>query len=287
MNYTTKKCEYCEKMFDINLDNKQSKNRRFCSISCSSKIINKGKNNGKKRTIEFKENLSNRYLGDGNPFYGKKHKKESITKMSKSSQWDEDKFKYCNMSKTEKEIFDGILISDGSLSKSRISARLTFGFKYLETINRIIDDLKSIKFLKPWKYNYFDSRTNNEYINYFTKSNSYRDLLYEYNRWYKNGIKNIPNDLEITPLLSYWWFICDGYILKDNVYLCTDSFNADDLKIIQLKFKELNFNVSITKNNRIFFKKESSLNFLKWISTDINIQNEYLYKWNIKNKITI
>ena len=277
-----RKCELCSNDFEVNINNKRSNKQRFCSGICA-KRYNGLNNKGKKRTEKYKKEMSLKNSGINNPFYGKKHTQDSISKMSKSSQWNETKYKYCNMTENEKEIFDGIMISDGSLTKSRISARLTLGFKYLETIERIITDLPSINFSKPWKYiSKSDKRTSKSYINFFTKSNSYRDLLFEYNRWYKNGIKIIPSDVKITSLMCYWWYVCDGFILDNNVYLCTDSFNKDDLIIILNKLNKLNFKITIRSNNRLFFTKQSSIDFIDYISDNINIQKEYLYKWNIK-----
>lgn len=283
MKIEKRKCELCDNFFEVNIDNKKSNSQIFCSKSCAGKV----KNLGKKHTDEWKKEMSLRNCGENNPFFGKTHTVDSISKMSISSQWSEDKYKYCNMSNIEKEIFDGIMISDGSLSKSRISARLTLGFKYLETIERIITDLSSMNFSEPYKYeSKIDIRTNKSYINYNTKSSFYRDLLFEYDRWYINSIKIIPKDIKITQLFCYWWYVCDGFILNNNVYLCTDSFNIKDLEIIKTKLIDKGFKTSIRKNKRIFIHKKSSLDFLNWIS-NINIQPEYLYKWYIKNNTTI
>ena len=280
----TKLCKKCDELFEVNINNKRSNNKLFCSSTCA-KSYNGSNNKGRLRTKEFKENMSIKNSGKDNPFFGKKHTENSLLKMSKTSQWSDNKFKFCNMTETEKEIFDGIMISDGSLNNSRISARLTLGFKYSETIDRIINDLSSINFLKPWKYeSNIDKRTKKKYINFYTKSNFYRDLLFEYNRWYVNNIKIIPEDIKLTSLMCYWWFVCDGYISKNNVHLCTDSFNNNDLEFLKLNLIKIGFDVSVTKNKRIFIKKKSSLDFLNWISNNI-IQKEYLYKWDIK-KIT-
>ena len=274
-----KKCELCGDDFEYNPNNKRSSNKRFCTSLCA-KRFNGLNNKDKKRTDDFKKMMSDKNKGENNPFFGKIHSVESLEKMSKSSQWDESKYKYCNLTKNEKEILDGIIISDGSISISRISGRLSLIFKYIETINRAIIDLPSMKFLKPWKYeSNIDKRTNKSYINYQTKSLSYHDILLEYNRWYKNGIKIIPDDLEITPLMCYWWFIGDGYNSNKNVYLCTDSFDKNSVEKINDKFKIKGFKTSITSRNRIFFDKKSSIIFLDWISKDIEIQKEYLYKW--------
>lgn len=139
--YDTKKCELCEKEFVVNIKNKISKKKRFCSGLCAKKS-NGLNNKGKKRTDEFKDTLSKKLTGKGNPFFNKKHKNESIEKMKESSKWKEDRYKYCNMNDKEKEIFDGIMLSDGCLSSSRISSRLSLGFKHKNTLNRIIKDLK-------------------------------------------------------------------------------------------------------------------------------------------------
>lgn len=275
----TKICELCKSEFEFNHRNKRSSQRRFCSTSCS-KRNNGLSNKGRSHTDEWKKMMSERNKGENNPFFGKKHKMESIKMMSESSLWNENDYSYCNMSDIEREIFDGIIISDGSLSISSISGRLSIVSKYSETIERIIKDLPSINFLNYWKYDSKpDKRTNKSYTNYQTKSNSYRDLLYEYNRWYKNGIKIIPIDVKITPLMCYWWFIGDGYNLNNNVYLCTDSFDKSSLMMINDKLIENGFNTIIRQNNRIAFDKKSSIIFLDWISKDIEIQKEYLYKW--------
>lgn len=276
-----RKCELCSNDFEVNINNKRSNKKRFCSSICAIKY-NGLNNKGKKRTDEYKKEMSIKNSGKNNPFYGKKHTIDSISKMSKSSQWNENKYKYCNMTENEKEIFDGIMISDGSLNNSRISARLTLGFKYLETVNRIINDLPSINFSTPWKYNTYNNIHKKNYIHFFTKSNSYRDLLFEYNRWYNNNIKIIPSDIEITPLMCYWWYVCDGYLTDNNVYLCTDNFQKKYLKLISNKMKKNGFNNSITTRNRIRLPKKDTINFLNYIS-NINIQKEYLYKWNDEN----
>lgn len=279
MELEIKKCELCGEPFEYNPRNKRSSNKRFCTSLCA-KRYNGLNNKDRKHTEEFKKMLSDRNKGENNPFFGRVHSVESLNKMSKSSQWDESKYKYCNLTKKEKEILDGILISDGSISVSRISGRLSFGFMYIETINRIINDLKSIEFLKPWKYeSKEDKRTKKSYVSYLTKSRAYHDLLLEYNRWYKNGIKIIPIDIEITPLMCYWWFIGDGYNSNNNVYLCTDSFDKESINLVNKKLKQIGFTTAIRSSNRIAFDKKSSTDFLEWISKDIEIQKEYLYKW--------
>lgn len=281
--YIEKRCELCDSFFKININNKRSSKRRFCCGKCAK--IHNGKNNkGKIHTEEMKRRMSEKNSSEGNPFYGKKHTPESIEKMKKSAQWDEKRYKYSNMNEKEKEIFDGIMLSDGCLYSSRISSRLSLGFKYRETLERIITDLNSLKFSNILEYKSKEhKKTGKRYTNYFTKSSFYRDLLSEYNRWYINKNKIVPPDIQLTPLTCYWWYVCDGYLLNNNVYLCTDSFDEQSLYLLKIKLESLDLKVSLRKNKRIFLDKKSSKIFLKWLSSDIDIQKEYSYKWKLKN----
>lgn len=68
---------------------------------------------------------------------------------------------------------------------------------------------------------------------------------------------------------------CSLLCAQKNVYLCTDS----SINLVNEKLKKLGFITSIRHNNRIFFDKNSSIVFLDWISKNIEIQKEYLYKW--------
>jgi hypothetical protein len=284
-NIIIKKCRLCNSEFEVNINNKRSNKKEFCSSKCAT-TYNGLNNKGKTRSDEFKKLLSEKSKGVNNHFYGKKHSEKTINEMKESSKWDESKFRYCNMNDIEKQIFDGILISDGCISNSRISGRLTLGFKYKETLERIINDLKSLNFSNIYEYkkNINFNRKCKLYTYYHTKSNFYRDLFFQYERWYINKKKIIPNDFILTPLSCYWWYVCDGYISRNNIFLCTDSYEKNYLLDISNKINKLGFRNNITTRNRIRLFKKDSKNFLNWISIDnnINIQNEYLYKWNIK-----
>jgi hypothetical protein len=264
-------CKYCDNEFSINVNNKRQNKKIFCSKNCSSKY-NGEQNKGRKHSVEV--NLKKGLKGELNPFFNKKHTTESKLKMSKSSQSDISKFKFCNMTKYEKEVFDGLLLSDGCLGiKSRISARLTFGFKFIETLEAIRNELKSITFSNI----NIDKKTGC----YHFKSKYYHDLLKENKRWYFNGNKKVPRNIIITEKSCYWWFIGDGYNLRDNVYLCTDSFLKEDNLLLINKLNKLGFKPSLTSKNRIRFNKKDTINFLKWIIPKDGIIDKYKYKWKI------
>lgn len=273
MEKEKRKCELCKEVFEINSKRKDQIKKRFCSSYCA-KSFNGKNNKGKKRTKEQRLKISESIKGENNPFYGKTHSKKTKQLIGEKNRWDNSKFRFCNMTLEEREVLDGLLLSDGCLSeKSRISARLTFGFKFKETVEEIFKELHSIRFSPIWQSEHTKC--------YHSKSNMYHDLLDENKRWYPDGEKIVPKDIAITPLSCYWWFIGDGYTSEGNVYLCTDSFIKEDNEYLINKLKEFGFSPSLRSNNRIAFSKVDTIKFLEWIKPENGILKQYEYKWEI------
>lgn len=281
----TKKCAKCDLEFTYR-DTKRNSKRMFCSSLCAKKQT--GQNNkNRKHSQESKQKISDKVSNINNPFHGKKHSNETLDVMSaKRKQSAIKKLKFTNLDGWQKSIMNGLMISDGSISKNsgNFSARLTLGFKYKETVNRIISDLYPVKFSKILETKRI--RSINECTSYHCKSLSYADLLEMYNRWYINGIKHIDRSIIFDPLFIYWWYICDGYITKYGACLCTESFNRDDLKWITERFSDILIESKITKRNRILISRDSTIKLFNIINKgNIIKQKEYLYKFQIKWKI--
>ncbi len=267
----TKKCELCESDFVVNLRRKRDINKRFCSSLCAKKY-NGLSNKGRKFSDEI--NKKKGLPGEKNPFFGKKHTQASKNKISIANKWNSEDFVYCNLSDIEKQVLEGVMMGDGCISESsRISSRLTFGFKFKDTVSDIFAALPSLRFSNPWQSNISKC--------WHSKSNMYSDLLQFNKRWYKNNKKIVPLDILLTPISCYWWYIGDGYITDKNVYLCTDCFTKKEVKFLINKLKEKGFICNITSKNRIRFFKKDSLNFLKWLEEHNKIHKQYNYKWKI------
>ena len=267
-------CEQCKKHFNVNEKLKVERNKRFCSSFCSKQHTGL-KNKGRKHSE--KVNKTKGLVGELNPMFGKTHSDELKKQITKTKlETNKKNVKNCNLTNIEKEILDGIMISDGCLtSTTSISARLSLGFKYNETLEDIKKVLPSIIF----------GNTNvvNNGSSFHNKSKMYGDLLTENIRWYINGKKIIPKDIKITNTMCYWWFIGDGYNSNNNVYLCTDSFTNNENLLLIDKLNEIGFKCSLTSKNRIRFYKKDSIEFLKWITPIEGIHKQYEYKWKLKN----
>jgi hypothetical protein len=280
-----KECILCSIDFSYK-DTKRNSKRIFCSSYCAIKS-NGMRNKGKKMSLETKKKISIKTTGENNPFYGKKHKKDTIelikNKRIKSAK---ERIKYTGIPIDQISILEGILISDGSLNNPRnsFSTRLTLGFKYKETLERIIKDLNHIQFGKISVSKRI--RLVNEITGYHCKSLSYGDLTEFKNRWYVNGIKRIDLSVKINPKFLYWWYICDGYMTKYGMCLCTESFTENDILSIIEKLKDYSIDSKMLKRKRILISRKSTIDIFRMIELErIEIQKEYLHKFEIKWEI--
>lgn len=266
-------CALCNTIFEINVNNKRDNNRMACSRQCSA-TINGRKNLGKKRTEEFKQRLRETFSGNGNPFAGKTHSEKSLELMSFSSKWSYGRLNKLELNDIDKEIIDGLLLGDGSMSEySKVSSRLTFGFKFKESCQDIINALPTIKFSPIWE-------STGKYKSYHVKSSYYPLFLLENKRWYNDRIKIIPHDIRITPISCYWWFIGDGYVHAPNIFIATDCFSENDLNILIQKFNNLAFYPKIIKGNRLIFHRNCAIKFMNWLKDNNKIHPQYQYKWD-------
>lgn len=174
---------------------------------------------------------------------------------------------------------DGILLADGHLDPSPVAARLTYGCKFKSTLSDIEKQFDQFHFSEPWlsKTGYWHH-----------KSSYYRDLLCHRKRWYDGKTKIIPEDVMITPLSCYWWFVGDGYQVNYGLKFCTEAFDRQSMDIVRSKLEDLGFSTSITpSSNRLRIRGKSAPRMLDWIRSNINIAEQYTYKWGNHRKQSI
>lgn len=69
------------------------------------------------------------------------------------------------------------------------------------------------------------------------------------NKWYKNNIKIIPNDLELNPQIIAIWYFDDGCncIQNRDAVLCTQSFKLEEAEFLCSKLHPFNLMPKIVK----------------------------------------
>lgn len=192
------------------------------------------------------------------------------------------------LSKEMIEHIEGELLGDGSIRQGVFQANFGLGtsnFEYAEWLSKIF-----INNNMPLQ----GRGINTEYhVSFGTDCIAYRFRtistvqLYDIRqRWYPDGKKRIPKDLEITPLRILHWWIGDGSLRGETSgILCTDCFPIEDQKILIEKINStINVNahiVPIAKGfYRIFIPAQDMLKFLQYMGSPPFKSIEY--KWNVR-----
>ena len=193
---------------------------------------------------------------------------------------------HCNLSQEAKEWIDGELLGDGCLcSQSSYSANFFYGSKYLEYIQYVSDTLQSFGIKQAGKINKDNKCYKNfNYYTYFYASRAYVELLPVRKRWYPDGKKIVPKDVELTPLTVRQWYIGDGCLLhlskrRPFIVLSTCGFSISDVEWLVEQLDSLGFRTTRrSSNNTIHISAFSTQDFLAYI--DKCPVRCYQYKWN-------
>jgi hypothetical protein len=72
------------------------------------------------------------------------------------------------------------------------------------------------------------------------RSLNYAEFVPERVRWYPNGIKAVPPDLRLTPVVLTHWFCGDGRggDQKGTLGFCTDGFSISDVDFLVYRLSE-------------------------------------------------
>jgi len=194
---------------------------------------------------------------------------------------------HCDLSQEAIEWINGELLGDGYLHKiSRHSALFQYGSQYLEYIEYVRDTLKSFGIEQAGKINEHKHKKFKT-INYQYASLAYPELLPIRKKWYPEGKKIVPKDIELTPLVCRQWYIGDGSLISSNdnnghMLLCTCGFTISDIDWLVKKLRYMGFWANRLKSNNTIRIKSRNAN--KTVRDFLNYIGEcpvecYKYKW--------
>lgn len=174
---------------------------------------------------------------------------------------------YIVLTAFQSKAITGSLLGDGFLDKESKNASLR--------ITRSINDIDYLKYEANIFYNFltedakttlvkttsqFDKRTNKEYRScyFLTQRNPvFTELSY---KWYNNGIKVIPNDIELSNIAIAHWIADDGCISTSRVpyrfslEISTQSFSEAEVdflsSLLSFKYNEKFFSSPKIINNK-------------------------------------
>jgi len=188
------------------------------------------------------------------------------------------------------EYFDGLVISDGSLVVGGTSPTAAYS---QSCVKKDWLDLISYNFQKKGIITNFsiDKRKGRNDC-HIIKTPVYEEMYIQYARWYKNGVKIIPKDLNfLSKDFLKNWVYGDGTLINNSTLrLCTDDFAEEEVQWLILSLNknlDIKFKIIYMGMNKKFKPKyraalcirDGLLDFYKYIGKPITCFN---YKWRYK-----
>lgn len=121
----------------------------------------------------------------------------------------------------------------------------------------------------------FDKRTQKTYTSCRFRTRCAPVFVPYRTKWYPEGIKIVPEDLELTPLICAIWFCDDGSAVREGdslqLSLYTDGFQKKEVEflseLLQNKFGD-GFVVQLKSDEKFYIRmrKEAGFNFIDYIT---------------------
>lgn len=105
------------------------------------------------------------------------------------------------------------------------------------------------------------------------------------NKWYPKGVKIVPKDLVLDPLMIAIWFCDDGSnsVKKRYVSFATYSFTKKEVKFLAVQFKTFGIVANVQKNKTIKITGKSYDKFVEFIKPYIIWD---CFKYKIKHRFS-
>jgi len=183
------------------------------------------------------------------------------------------------------EFINGELLGDGHLTyhSNRAGSQYMCSSKYREYLEWLSDKFNSFGIEQSGKIRFIQNKFGTAW-NYSSKS--YVDLKDIRLKWYPNGKKRIPKDLELTPTTMRQWFIGDGnlYYIAGKYPItrfATYGYPQEDVELLVRKINDLGIKCSrYPSDNCIGISRGYIGQFYNYMAKcPDEIKEVYHYKW--------
>jgi len=154
-----------------------------------------------------------------------------------------------SLTERQKAIIVGCLLGDGAMRcKTNALLEINHSFKQRDYVDWKYNELKELVSTRPHK-----RFGNAGRIAYRFTTKSLPDLTEVYRKFYKDGKKIIPDNLNIHPLSLTVWFMDDGCKSYRTIYLNTQKFNVTEQeKLISLLNRQFDIKTSLNKDKTYY-----------------------------------
>ena len=194
---------------------------------------------------------------------------------------------YDNIPDEAIEFITGELLGDGSLpAQSEYSAYYQHGTSRREYLDWLSSMFASWGMKQSGRIRSYITKTGcNQH--YFA-SLSYANLYPLHKKFYPDGKKVVPPDIELTPVVVRQWYIGDGYMTGSGAAISTDGFQNHEVEMLAEKLQGVGIEARTRSNGmpkkqrRVYVPASSIMDFLRYIGPCPEpIKGIYGYKWVI------
>lgn len=205
---------------------------------------------------------------------------------------DKNTFKRLELTPRQLEIVIGSLLGDGNLRnpprgdssfrKTQCRRRrdyLEWHVKELDLFSKPLYD--GIKLAPTRSGNKIKTNERTlEHTDFYTRnSHVFTELR---SKWYKDNVKIIPSDVELSPLVIAVWYCDDGYndVKRKQIRISTNAFTFNEVEILvsKLKANNLFFNIQRVGEKPVMsLSRKSYADFIDVVSPHV-VCNSMLYK---------
>jgi len=193
--------------------------------------------------------------------------------------------KTCNLYGESLDWINGELLGDGCIqTRSQLTGYFVYTSKYLEYIKYVSDTLQRFGIDRAGKIRKnFNSKFNKYTYQY--GSCSYYELKILQEAWYLDGIKDVPMDIKLTPLVCRQWYIGDGNLYqgkecRPSITLATCSFSISAVNRLVKQLISMGFHSTRKPSNNVIhistYSTSAFINYIGKCPVDC-----YKYKWDL------
>jgi hypothetical protein len=163
-----------------------------------------------------------------------------------------------------------MLLGDGYINEQKDDQhRLVLTSKSKRFLNYVSSEWQWL-FCDPYEYN---SNPNTYYRTHTVSHPFFTDM---YSRWYPDGEKQFPDDLELNPTQLKYWYAGDGTLSTQNKRPFARISTSNESHRAEWLISLLPTNATYS-GNYINIPTEETNEFLEWIGDPLP---GYEYKWN-------
>lgn len=196
------------------------------------------------------------------------------------------------------EVIKGLLLGDGSIARGGTEACLRVGMankeflewleeNYLEPISAGITHKRTpeVGARKARETGFRPNASAENYSDIYELRTFRLESITEIReKWYPDGKKQFPEDLELTPLSAKIWYCGDGGLnISYNTCAITNKSQSNQSKLLEDVFEEVGIDGKYRNNKRIVFCKKDSKHLLNWMGY---APRGFEYKWELENEET-